>query len=549
MHKTRYRMTVLSRLLPFTYGVRRYFLLIFLLSVLSMMLGFINPLFYRMFIDDVILGGNIQSMPVVILGYLGLFLISVIIGYVRNFANYKLVNTTTYRTKLQIWRNFFSMPFSEYETSNIGDMKMRLDDDTGHIAAFAGNQTIDYVVAFVTLIGSSIVLFVIDWRLALFSIAAIPLTFWLDHIIGEYSRFLNDGNRENDQKMDTWLHASIQGWREVKALNLQHIQRRKFLRYLHNYALYFSKWINCWTAQVIIIPKIKDEFFMQFGLYFIGGLLIINGQLRVSSLLVFALYFNMLANAVRSVSGSDAALLQNRPFTDRLMEELDRQDVKQSAGVIPYDDITIAFDNVCFVYSGSKNYVLQNFNLKINPGERVAITGKSGCGKTTILKLITGMINPVSGSVSFAGIDIREINLPAMHSKIGFVMQENILINTTIRDNLLYGKSDATNQELIKACCKAYIYDFIVELPDGLDTVIGERGIKLSGGQRQRIVLARLFLRDVNVFIFDEATSALDQFSESIVHDAIRGISKDKTIIVVAHRESSLALCGKRINI
>ena len=513
-----------------------------------MVLGFINPLFYKLFIDDVILGGHFNKMLLVIGGYLSIFFAGVIIGYVKNYANYTLVNTTLYRTKLKIWQGFFKLPFAEYETTSIGDMKMRLDDDTGQISNFTGYQTIDYLIAYITLIGSLVLLFIIDWRLALFAIIAIPVTFWLDHILSRKERILNDTNRENDQKMSSWLHASVQGWREIKALNLERSQERQFIRYLHNFAFYFGKWINYWTARVLVIPKIKDEFFMQFGLYFIGGLLIINGNFKISNLLVFAMYYGMLSNAVRTVSSTDAELQSNMPFTDRLMTELDRKENTEIMnGLLPDKTNTILVDNVCFKYPNTDNEVLHNFDLTINKGERVAITGRSGCGKTTVLKLITGMVTPTSGDVYFAGLNLNEIDLSAMQSHIGFVMQENMLFNITIRENLLYGKNNAIDDELFEACKKAYIYDFIVSLPDGLDTVIGEKGIKLSGGQRQRIVLARLFLRNVDIFIFDEATNALDQYSENIVHDAIRNIARDKTIIVVAHRESSISLCDRKV--
>ena len=160
-----------------------------------------------------------------------------------------------------------------------------------------------------------------------------------------------------------------------------------------------------------------------------------------------------------------------------------------------------------------------------------------------------GMLHPTGGTVMFSNTRIQELSPEAMHRKIGFVMQENTLMNASIRENLIYGKPDASEGELETVCRKAYIYEFIIGLPDGLDTLIGERGVKLSGGQKQRIVLARLFLRDVDVFIFDEATSALDQYSESIIHDAIKNIGHGKTIIIAAHRQSSLALCDRVIAI
>lgn len=253
--KIKYRFKVLKKLLPFTKGVKRFFAISFLLSAISMSFGFINPLFYKLFIDDVILGGNLNKMMIVVSGYLGIFFTGVIIGYIKNYANYTLVNTTLYRTKFKIWQGFFKLPFADYETISIGDMKMRLDDDTGQIRSFAEHQTISYFISYITLLGSLILLFVIEWRLALFSIIAIPLTFWFDHVLSKKESIINNNNRENDQKMSSWLHASVQGWREVKSLNLQTNEKRKLTQFIHNQAIFNSKWINYWAARALIIPK------------------------------------------------------------------------------------------------------------------------------------------------------------------------------------------------------------------------------------------------------------------------------------------------------
>lgn len=547
LKKMRYRIKVLKALFPYAKGVRRFFVLNLTLSIISMLLGFINPQFYKIFIDEVIIAGHFSKMAIVIIGYLGIFFLGALLGYLKNYSSYTLVNTTLYRVKHKIFKEMFSLPFAQYEKMSIGDMKMRLEDDTGQVGNFADAQSISYLISFVTLIISAIWLFVIDWRLAAFSIVAIPLTFWLDHIISKRESVLNNENRENDQKMSTWLHTSIQGWREVKALNLAIHQRIQFVRYFHNYALYFARWINFWTARVLVIPKIKDEFFMRFGLYFFGGFLIIGGHMKISDLLVFAMYYEMLSGAINSVSSADADLQSNMPYTNRLLEELDSKNTIIERGMVPDNTNIIELKNVSFTYPNTDAEVIHRLDLRINKGDRVAITGKSGCGKTTLLKLITGMVEPTDGDILFSGISLRKIDLGAMHSRIGFVMQENMLFNATIRENLLYGKETATQEELRNACERAYILDFIEDLPYSFDTVIGERGIKLSGGQRQRLVLARLFLRNVGIFIFDEATSALDQYSENIVHDAIRSIAEDKTIIVVAHRKSSIRLCDRKI--
>ena len=512
-----------------------------------MVLGFVNPLFYKIFIDDVILNGQFNKMFVVAGGYLGIFGISILIEYLKNYANYKLVNTTLYRVKLKIWQGFLKLPFAVYETSDIGDMKMRLDDDSNQVGNFASYQTIDYLISYVTLVISLVLLFIIDWRLALFSVITIPLTFWVDHLLSKRESNLNNSNRENDQKMSTWLHSSVQGWREIRTLNLEKSQERQFVRFLHNFALYFGKWINYWTARVLVIPKIKDEFLMQFGLYFVGGLLIMNGELKISNLLLFAMYYGVLSNAVQTVSSTDAELQSSEPYVNRLLESINKEDCSAERGIIPDDTNVIELKDVSFTYHNNEKEIVSGLNLRIGKGEHVAITGKSGGGKTTLLKLITGMVEPTSGAVYFSGISLRDINLEVMHSRIGFIMQENVLFNTTIRENLLYGKENASELELRDACERACILSLIEGLPDGFESIIGERGIKLSGGERQRIVLARLFLRNVDIFIFDEATSALDQYSENIIYDTIKKVTKDKTIIIVSHRESSIELCDRQI--
>jgi len=235
------------------------------------------------------------------------------------------------------------------------------------------------------------------------------------------------------------------------------------------------------------------------------------------------------------------------------LTELNRTEKAKKKNVLSLNltgDNIIEFRNVSFSYANTDRKVVNDLNFSIKKGERLAITGKSGAGKTTVLKLMSGMLRPSSGKILFFGKNIDDIDLDNLHKHLGFIMQENILFNSTIKENLFYAKTDASNSELETACQKAFIRDFIRTLPDGMETVIGERGIKLSGGQKQRLILARQFLRGTNdIFILDEATSALDQYSESIIQEAIGSIGEDKTIIVVAHRKSSILLCDRSITL
>jgi ATP-binding cassette subfamily B protein/subfamily B ATP-binding cassette protein MsbA len=450
---------------------------------------------------------------------------------------------------MKIMQGYFTRDFVEYDTQSVGDMKMRLEDDTTCIADYAGKQTIDYLTNYVTFLVSSVLLLMINRRLALFALVGIPLTFWLDHNIAKREAVVQNKQRKNDQEMSSWLHASVQGWREIKALNIQKHEERLFVRHIHNFAIYFGTWINYWVARVLIIPKIKEEFLMQFGLYFFGGLSIIAGHFEIGSLLVFMQYYALLSGSLETLSNADAEILTAKPKSERLLHELYRAAEHKCGLTFPNGNGSIAFQDVTFAYPSSEKPVLRKLSFTISKGERVAIIGKSGAGKTTVLKLMLGLLHPTSGDVLLSGISIQNIRPDTLYQHFGFVMQDNILFDDSIKENLFYAKQNATTKELEVACRKAYIWDFVKTLPEGLDTVIGERGIKLSGGQKQRIVLARSFLRDVDTFIFDEATSALDQYSESMIQDAIRSISQDKTIIVVAHRKSSLALCDRVITI
>ena len=322
LSKIKYRLEILRALKPFSFGVKRFVLFIFFISLITLALNFINPVFYKIFTDDVILKQKLPLMPFVAAGYLAVFVINIILGYARNYCSNRLVNRVIFKAKIKILRGFFTRDFIDYDMQGVGDMKMRMEDDTGVISSYAYNQTTGYVISYIALIISAILLLAIEWRLAIFSFISIPLTFWLDNIIAKRESIVNNSSRENDQKMSSWLHASVQGWREIKALNLQKHEELQFTRYIHKFAIYFGIWINYWVMRVLIIPKIKEEFLMQFSLYFFGGLLIINNQFEIGSLLIFMQYYSILANSLKTVSGTDAELLSSKPQSDRLLSEL-----------------------------------------------------------------------------------------------------------------------------------------------------------------------------------------------------------------------------------
>jgi len=548
--KEKYRFNVLQHLFPYTKGVRKFWLLIFVLNLFSMLFGFITPHFYRIFINDVILRKVFDQIYVVLIGYLGIFVLNVVIGYLKNYAQYTLNNHLLLTMKKRIFTGYFHRPLDQYDSLSVGDMKMNIEDDTAQIRNFTGYQSLDYWTTILTFVCSLVLLITIDWRLSLFSVLTIPITIWADHTLSRKEAALNESNRENDQQMYSWLSASIQGWREIRALHIDRPQNRRFLHYLINFARYYSKWINYWTSRALVIPKIKDDFFMRFGLYFLGGLLIIRGDIHIGDLLVFASYYGILSNAMRVISTSNAELQANMPLTDRLLEQLTRAENHiSSACELPSGDQALVLENVHYRYPGAEEDTLHGCSLMIKQGEKVAISGPSGCGKTTLIKLIAGMLTPTQGKITYGGEELKHLSPDELYTRMGIVMQETYLFNASIRENMLYGKADASDKEIYTACEKANIASFIAELPEGLDTMIGEGGIKLSGGQRQRIVLARMFLRNADIYILDEATSSLDIHNETEIYDAIHQLARDKTVIIISHRSSALAHCDRIIDI
>jgi len=550
IQKWKYRWDMVQKLQIYAIGVRKWFFVNFVMTVIGMILALILPWFYQMFIEDVILGQKLSYMVLVAAGYLIIQLLATGIAFVRNFCQYTINNQVVVVMRSKILENALKRSFREYDKINVGEYKMVMDEAMVKMCDFTNAQTSEYVIHCGTMLILLVLLFFMEWHLSLILLPAIFITFWLNHINGEGEKKNGEYGWENDQAWGGWIYSSISGWREVKALNLEKECEKKFLFYAEEYIKYFRIFIEHWVTRVFIIPKLKDEFLMQFLLYFLGGILIFRGDLTIGGLLVFAKYYSMIVETIQKIVVCDTDLQVNTVYYRHVLDYLESESKPEKIWKMPQPENVsgdIELRHVSFQYEEEEAQVLHDFSMKISQGERVGIVGESGKGKSTILKLLAGMLEPTEGVVLFGGRPLEELSLQAVHQQIGFVLQDNFLFNTTIRENLWYGKEQATEDEMRQACKKACIDDFICSLPDGYDTVIGEKGIKLSGGQKQRLVLARLFLKDVKFYIFDEATSALDQRAETIIQQSIQNIGRDKTIIIVSHRESSLRLCDRLV--
>lgn len=549
IQKIKYRFEVLQSLKECYLGVEHLFFVNLIVSLIYIGLNFINPIFYKIFIDDVILCRNTNKIVIVIAGYLGVFILSTVIEFIKIYCNNKITNRCVFRLRMKIWKNMFEKSFAEYEHINFNDIKITIEKDVQVVESFAEGQSVKYIIDILSAIVSGGILFLIDYRLAIVAIVVIPLTFLLDHIVSKKEQLLLEENRVLQEEQSRWLCETIQGWREIKALNLVEVEKSKFREFINRFDFFFSRWNLYATTRKLVIPKIKDEFVMQFIIYFMGGIFILHHQMSIGLLLVFMQYYNYFSNSIKDISQADADLVSDKVQSERALIAARRNSTVQIIGGEKINKIEqIEMKDIKFSYNISTGWSIDQFSMKIKSGEKVALIGKSGIGKSTIIKLLLGLLEPQEGSILYNNILIHDIYMKGLYQKIGIIMQDNLLFNGTIMENLILGKPKATEKECIDACKMANIYEFIVNLPEKFNTIIGDRGIRLSGGQKQRLILARVFLVDVDVYIFDEATSALDQYSENLIFDAINNIKNDKIVLVVAHRKSSIDLCDRVIN-
>lgn len=540
------RYHMIKQLYPYSKKLRGFFAGKIAANFLNMQTELITPIFFKMLIDDVMIGKKINMLFIVISGYLGVFLLKFILSLIETYTGNRFYNRFLFNIRYSLWKTYLKLPIDKYEKYSSSDLKMRIDENTLEINNFIDSQTYSLITTIISFLVNGIIMFFISWKLAAISIVMVPVTFYLGYYLGCGEKKLNEKRYIAYTQKDDWLLDSIQGWKEVKALAIERSEKNRLSKSFHQIGILDAKWIMYWLLNDLIIPAIKDDLIMKFMLYFVGGLLIIKGDITIGSMLIFVNYYSNFYNATNTINSANINLNNSLPQLERVQELLSYK--KESK---PREKFrakgTIRFDNVTFAYNDALGNILENICLNIDSSQTIAVVGKSGSGKSTLVKLILDVISPSIGDILFDGRSISSIDSVSLHRNIGVVMQDTYLFNMSIRDNLKLAKPNATDEEIEEACKYANIYNFIKELKDGLDTVIGEQGIKLSGGQRQRMAIGRVFLSNPRIIIFDEATSSVDNESEKLIHESIEKLSKEKTVIIIAHRLSSVVKSDKVI--
>lgn len=442
-----------------------------------------------------------------------------------------------------------------YEDKQTGQMMSRVVNDTDMFEALIAHAIPDVLVNVITFFGISIMLFTMNWKLTLLSMIPIPLVLVSLRIYAKRVRPAFRHRQKELGELNAILNDNISGIREIKAFTREETEAERIGMSIDRYR---SSLLRALRLMAVYQPFV--EFTSSLGLLgviFFGGRLAYQGQLSIAELVAFFLYLEMFYQPVRQLGNAWEQIQQSLAGADRVAELLDEEpEIHERPGaeaLTQRANGAITFNNVTFQYTQS-DVVLDHINLEVPAQHIIALVGPTGVGKSTLVSLIPRFYDVCGGEITLDGVDLRDITLDSLRQQISIVLQDVFLFHGNVRDNILFGRPDATEEEMIEAAKIANAHEFIMNLPDGYDTMIGERGVKLSGGQKQRISIARAVLKDAPILILDEATSSVDTETEMLIQQALERLMVGRTTIIIAHRLSTIrnadkivVLEGKRI--
>jgi subfamily B ATP-binding cassette protein MsbA len=469
-----------------------------------------------------------------------LFFVKNIFGYLQTYLTVFLEQQVLSRVRNDVYGHIQNLPMSYFSREKAGHIISRLTNDVSMLqGAVIGVAASVVRNGFMTLTGLLVVLMV-SWKLSVLTLIVLPINLALVELIGRKLKKRSYRTQEGMADMTAVLGETISGIRVVKAFNMGDYERRRFEGYNLRYIRQYLK-MKLWGAVLSPTSELLGTLSIV-AILFYGGNLVLSGRLTPENLILFVGAMIWVVTPVKNLSKLNSAIQESLACANRVFsimeietEPVDVSGARRISGRIE----EIRFDSVAFEYVPGRP-VLRDISFSVRRGEVIALVGPSGAGKTTLVDLIPRFYDPTAGRILVDGSDIREIDLKSLRSMTGMVTQEVILFNDTVRNNIAYGAQDSGDDRVVAAAKAANAHDFIMEMPKGYDTMIGERGTRLSGGQRQRLSIARAILRNPEILIFDEATSALDTESEILVQEAIDRLLEGRTTFVIAHRLSTV---------
>lgn len=441
----------------------------------------------------------------------------------------------------ELFDHYEKLSFSYYDQHNSGQMMSKLVSDLFDISELAHHGPENLFISLIKIVGSFLFLFVINWRLAIpmLVLVVVMLIFSYGQNRKMQETFMD--NRRKIGDINSSLQDTLSGIRVVQSFANERIEQEKFEK--NNEGFLVSKDANYRCMGSFMSGNLFFQGMMYLTTLVFGGWLIAHGKMVVGDLAMYALYIGIFISPIQILVELTEMMQKGLSGFRRFLDVVETEpEIVDAADARTLSNVkgNVCYENVSFHYSDDDTPVLEHVSFEIPAGKSIALVGPSGSGKTTICSLLPRFYDVTGGRVTIDGIDVRKLTLESLRNQIGLVQQDVYLFCGSIKDNIAYGRPDATMEEIVDAARKANIHDFIMELPDGYDTFVGERGTRLSGGQKQRISIARVFLKNPPVLILDEATSALDNESERYIQKSLEELAKDRTTITIAHRLSTI---------
>lgn len=534
-------MDTFKKLKEFYWTHKRYFFISIVFLIITTSITLIYPIVLQKTIDEVIIAGSYNLIPYLVLFYFLLMIIKGVTTYIQQYNGDMFGIIAMYKLRKRLYKKLQFLPFRFYDNAKTGDIMSRLTADVQgfrHFLSFGFTEAIRFIL-FVGI--SMIVMFSYSVKLTVVTLLALP---FLIVVVRKFDKLVHPAFREVRRsfgRLNTKVQENVSGIKTVKSLSKEEFEIDRF----HDFNLDFrDKNIfnsNIWAKYFPLMEFIGNICIIVLLSY--GGYLVINNELNPGELVAFYSLTGYIIMPIMNLGFIINMFSQAKASGERLLEILEEpNEIKEHDNPIKDVEIQgeVTFNNVTLKYRGDDKAALESISFHVPKGSVVGLIGATGSGKTSVTQLITRFYDVTEGEVLIDGRNVKEYDLYTLRSQIGFVLQEPFLFSSTIKANIAYGNPDASMEEIIDAAKRADAHDFIMELPDGYDTLLGERGMGLSGGQRQRISIARAICMNPKILILDDATSAVDMETEFSIQKAMQEVMKDRTTFIIAHRISSI---------
>ncbi|WP_044339712.1 ABC transporter ATP-binding protein [Rossellomorea aquimaris] len=549
-------MDSIKRYLQFVKPYRWQIIGTLIIGIIKFTIPLLIPILIKYVIDDIVGASGLspEEKTDQLLMIMGIMLVLFLlvrppVEYYRQYFAQWTGNKILYDLRDHLFSHIQRLSFKYYSNTRAGEVISRVINDVEQTKNFVITGLMNLWLDAATIVIALSIMFTMDVSLTLVSLIAFPFyAFSVRYFFGRLRGLTRDRSQALAE-VQSHLHERVQGMAVIKSFAVEDYEQKQFQDQNSNFltkALKQTSWNAKAFAVVNTITDISPLIIIGYA-----GLQVIDGDLTIGTMAAFIAYIDRLYGPLRRLVNSSTTLTQSIASMDRVFEFMDEKyDIDDEPGAIPCENVRgdIRFKNVSFRYESDEEEVLRNLDLDIKTGETVALVGMSGGGKSSFVSLIPRFYDVTDGEILLDGTDIRRFQVRSLRDNIGMVLQDNILFSESVKMNIKFGNPEATDEEVVEAAKAANAHDFIMKLPQGYDTKVGERGVKLSGGQKQRVAIARVFLKNPPILILDEATSALDLESEHLIQESLEILAKERTTFIVAHRLSTITHADRIIH-